>query len=480
MALPSKRRACTRNRSHMLHSTLLRILISGFALCLGDLNAKPLNVLFIAIDDLRTELGAYGIDAAHTPNIDRLANKGLKFENAFCQYPVCNASRSSFLTGLRPNELGILSNQQILRQEYPDMVTLPQLFRQNGYFSVGIGKLLHAGMDENGKRTFFRDDPSFDSFYSPRGKTPQIGQQGEGRKLGDGTVGWARWLAAEGGDEAQMDGLNAQEAVRAIEARSDEPFFIGVGFHKPHDPFIAPKEYFERYPLDEIELASDPQDRTPALPYATPGNYNFHTFEDRDRREFKRAYLACTTFVDAQVGKVLDALDRHDLWDNTIVILMSDHGYHLGEHAWWNKVTVFDIGARVPLIVWAPGTERMGSATDSIVELVDLYPTLAELCELPEPHTLSGTSLRPILEGEATPPRPAYTQVKRPNIDMGYSVRFGDWRFTQWGAKGEGGYELYNGAKDAFGYYNLADHPEYASTRDYLSELLKRTYKELR
>lgn len=465
-------------------SKVLGVLILGFAFLATGASAKPLNVLFIAIDDLRPELGAYGVGAAFTPNMDRLAEKGIKFDNAFCQYPVCNPSRASFLTGLRPDELGIVSNQVALREKWPDIVTLPQLFRNNGYYTAGLGKLFHAGTDENGehqgRETFFRDDASFDFFYSAHSSSPDIGKQGAGRKLGDGTVNWARWVAAEGGDLAQPDGMLAAEAVRVIEENHDEPFFVSVGFHKPHDPFIAPKEYFERYPLRDIPLAESPDDRTPLLERATPGNYNFHTFEDRDRREFKRAYLACTTFVDAQVGKLFDVMDRLDLWDNTIVVLMGDHGYHLGEHGWWNKVTVFDIGARGPLMMWVPGAARMGRATDAVVEFLDLYPTLADLCDLPSPHALSGQSLRPIVEGRSEGSgRPAYTQVVRSEIDMGYSVRQGDWRFTQWGKEGEGGYELYHVAKDRIGYYNLADNPEYAAVRERLSVALRKGYPVL-
>ncbi len=458
-------------------------LIFGIACLASGASAKPLNVLLITIDDLRTEIGAYGAEDAYTPHMDRLAEKGLKFDNAFCQYPICNPSRSSFLTGLRPDELGILSNETPLRQKWPDIVTLPQLFRKNGYFTAGIGKLFHAGLDNQGNRTFFRDDASFDHFFRAYSKSHQYRDsaylEGRGRLLGDQTVGWAHWIADEGGDNAQPDGQNAQEGVRVLEENLDKPFFIGVGFHKPHDPFIAPKEYFERYPLDEIKLSEAPADRSQRLEYATPDNYNFHSYSDRDRREFKRAYLACTTFVDAQVGKLLDAMDRLELWDNTIVVLMSDHGYHLGEHDWWNKVTVFDIGARGPLMMWVPDTAHMGSSSDSVVEFVDLYPTLADLCELKAPHALSGQSLRPLIENRTTIEKPAYTQVRRRNIDMGYSVRFGDWRFTQWGKDGEGGYELYNTVKDRIGYYNLVENPEYASIRKELSALLRKGYPAL-
>lgn len=222
---------------------------------------KPKNVLFIVIDDLRPEIGCYGNEEMLTPNIDRLASKGVKFNSAYCQYPVCNASRCSFLTGKRPDELGIVSNKVALREEWPDIVTLPQLFRDNGYFTAGLGKLLHMGLDENGKQTLFRDDASFDHALKALGNNPMIGKTGEGRKLGDGSISWARWLAAEGGDEAQPDGMIAAKAVRVLEEHHDQPFFIGVGFHKPHDPFIAPKKYFDLYPLDDVKLVEEPSDR---------------------------------------------------------------------------------------------------------------------------------------------------------------------------------------------------------------------------
>jgi iduronate 2-sulfatase len=442
---------------------------------------KPRNVLFITIDDLRPELASYKADGIRTPNIDRLAAKGLQFNAAYCQYPVCNPSRSSLLTGLRPDELGILSNRIALRHEWPDLVTLPQAYRRNGYFTAGLGKLFHVGTDEEGEKTFFRDDASFDHFYKAMGSEPEIGREGEGRKLGDGTVNWAQWRAAEGGDEAQADGMLAAEAVRMLEEHHDEPFFIGVGFHKPHDPFVAPKEYFDLYPLDEVKLAENPADRTPILKHALPNAYNFDTFTDQDRREFKRAYHACTTFVDAQVGKLLDAMDRLELWKNTTVVLLGDHGYHLGEHGWWNKVTVFDIGARVPLVVWAPESAGMGAETEAVVELLDIYPTLAGLSGVEPPHELRGESLTPILEDpNAGWDRPAFTQVVRGSVGMGYSVRYGDWRLTQWGEDGAGGLELYDVIKDKEGYYNHASNPEYAATVGQLHGFLMEGYPQLR
>lgn len=433
---------------------------------------RPLNVLFIVVDDMRPEVASYGVEQMQTPHMDRLAAKGVKFNRAYCQYPVCNPSRASFLTGKRPDELGIVSNRIALRKKWPDIVTLPQLFRKNGYFTAGLGKLLHMGLDDEGKQVLFRDAASFDVNYRALGNSPAIGRQGEGRKLGDGSIVWAHWLAAEGGDEAQPDGMIASEAVRLLEENHEKPFFIGVGFHKPHDPFIAPKEYFTHYPLDEVVLPVAPEDRTPLLKHSIPDIWGFRSFEDRDRREFKRAYHACTTFSDAQVGKLFSAMDRLELWDNTMVVLLGDHGYHLGEHNWWNKVTIFELGARAPLMMWVPGVKAMGKEADAVVEFLDLYPTLIDYCGLEAPHRLSGKTLRPVLEDPSTRwGHAAYTQVTRGKL-MGYSVRTERWRYIQWGVDGEEGEELYDHTKDRVEYYNLADRPEHRKTRDELAALL--------
>jgi iduronate 2-sulfatase len=460
----------------------LFVLACCLAIMLGEVAvaAKPMNVLFIVIDDLRPEVGCYGNDSMITPNIDRLAAKGVKFNRAYCQYPVCNPSRSSFLTGKRPDELGIVSNLVSLRKKWPNIVTLPQLFRNNGYYTAGLGKILHVGLDESGEQTLFRDSASFEFSYKAIGNSPAIGNKGEGRKAGDGSIPWCKWLAAEGGDEAQPDGMIATEAVRLLDENHDRPFFISVGFHKPHDPFHAPKKYFDLYPLDKVKLAKDPEDRVPLLKYALPKSYDFSKFTDQDCREIKRAYQACTSFSDAQVGKLFDAMDRLELWDSTIVVLLGDHGYHLGEHGWWNKVTVFELGSRGPMLMWLPGSKGMGHETDSVVEFLDLYPTLVDYCGLESPHELSGKSLRPVLEEPSkTWKKPAYTQVVRPKVGMGYSVRAGRWRFTQWGKDGAGGYELYDHSQDKLEYYNLADQSEHSQLLKRLAKLLKKGFPVL-
>lgn len=464
-----------------------RLLIAAILLDAGALTAlgaasPSFNVLLVVIDDLRPELRTYGVEAVSTPHIDAFSERGVKFNRAYCQYPVCNASRSSFLTGRRPDELGIYSNEDPVRRVHPELVTLPQAFRNAGYYTAGLGKLFHQGLNAQGAPTLFRDAPSFVHSYRALGNSPSIGLEGDGRLMGDGSIPWCRWVAAEGGDEAQPDGMLAAEAIRVLEEVHGRPFFLGVGFHKPHDPFIAPRQYFERYARMDVALPVRPNNSTPIHRYALPSKDGFSSFDDRDRREFKRAYHACVSFVDAQVGKLFDCLDRLKLWDNTIVVVMGDHGYHLGEQGWWNKVTVFERGARTPFIIWLPGGAGMGSDSDAIVELLDLYPTLSDCCGLEPPHLLSGRSLRPILEGrsDASAPSVAYTQVVRGGIAMGFSVRTDRFRFTQWGRQGEGGVELYEHPVDRDEYHNLADRPQYEARVAELSELLQAGFPGLR
>ncbi len=436
-----------------------------FTASFANSNKDKLNVIMIVLDDLRTELNCYGVDAVHSPNIDRLAKKGMLFEHAYAQYPVCNPSRASFLSGLRPDEVGITSNTTPLRRIQPDLVTLPQLFRENGYYTAGLGKIYHLSVDETnerGKKILFEDPQSWDYFFDALGKTTPLGKKGEGRNLTDGKVPWANWKATQGGDEDQPDGQIAAEVIRILEERHDAPFFLGYGIHKPHDPFIAPHTYFELYPEGTTQLADQPKDRIKPPKFAVPSERAFAKFTDKERSEFKRAYHACVSFADAQVGKLLDTMDRLELWDNTIVILMGDHGYHLGEHDWWNKVTLFENGARSPMIIWVPEAAGMGTPTDSIMEFVDLYPTLTDYTGLEAPHKLSGISLRPILEDPSAQTKvAAYTQVNR-GARVGRTVRTARWRYTEWGKDGKYGIELYDHNKDSGEYYNLADNPEHA------------------
>ncbi len=423
------------------------------------------NVLFIVVDDLNNSLGCNGHSVVKSPHIDRLAARGLRFDRAYCQFPVCNPSRTSFLTGLRPDSTGVLSNTVPFRSKRPDAVTLPQLFRQHGYFTARVGKVFHSGRNMD-------DHRAWDVTSDPEG-TP-LGRKGQGRNLTDGRIRWCRWLAAEGEDEDQPDGRIAAEAVRLMQQRPDKPFFLAVGFHKPHDPFVAPKHYFDLYPLERSELSEDPADRSDELPYAIGSGWKveFDRFGDRERQEFMRAYYAGISFTDAQIGKVIATLDRLNLWDHTIVVLLGDHGYHLGEHGWWNKNTLFELSARAPLIFVTPEMSGEGSGCSRIVEFVDIYPTLADLCGLASPADREGTSLRPLLKDPARSWKTtAFTQVQRGRV-IGRSVRTERWRYTEWD-EGKEGTELYDHDNEAGEYFNLANNPRYAETVAELRKLLR-------
>jgi iduronate 2-sulfatase len=441
---------------------------------------KALNVLFVVVDDLRPELGCYGVKEVVSPNFDRLAARGMLCRNAYAQYPVCNPSRASFLSGMRPDECGIVSNTVPFRTKLPDTVSLPQLFRQNGYFTAGIGKIFHLGQDRQGKQVLFQDPLSWDYFLDSLHDAPKSGRTGEGRNLTDGRLKWCEWRAANGDDDDQPDGLNTSAALRILEENHDKPFFIALGLHKPHDPFVAPKKYFDLYPEGSTKLADEPRDRSPQVRYAIPNSTDFETFTDKERREFKRAYHACVSFADAQFGRLLEAMDRLELWENTMVIVIGDHGYHLGEHGWWNKVTVYELGARSPMMVWMPGAKGMGKPTSAIIEFVDLYPTLIDYAGLKAPHKLSGTSLRPVFDDPEHPGKEAaFTQVNR-GKNVGRSVRTKRWRYTEWGPDGKSGIELYDHQADPREYHNLVDQPKYSKPRKKLANYLAETFSNAR
>jgi len=431
------------------------------------LPAHP-NVLLIIDDDLCTTIGAYG-GPALTPNLDKFARRAEIFQRAYAQYPVCNPSRASFLTGWRPEKTGIFNNQEAVRLKFPDFVSLPQYFRQNGYFTAGIGKIFHIGVDANGRTAFFQDPKSWDYFADHLEDTTPLGKQGTQKSPADGKLKWCYWRAADGGDNDQPDGQNYEEVQRLLAGRRDKPFFIALGLHKPHDPYIAPRKYYDLYPIDGIQLAQQPSDRTPDKWPSIPNQNEWSVFKEMSRQqqlEFKRSYLACESFMDAQVGKLLDRMDSLHLWGNTIVIFMSDNGYQLGEHDWWNKVTLFERGVRVPFIVWAPGGKGMGRTTTAITELVDLYPTLIDLCGLPPRAGLDGGSFRPVLENPELPGKKySFSLVARNGPDRrlfhGRTVRSDKWRYTEWDG-GKWGTELYEVGKDPQNYYNLVNNPAYA------------------
>lgn len=419
----------------------------AFVACGAD---KP-NVLLIVADDLRAELGCYG-SVAKTPHIDALAKSGVRFDLAFCQQAVCNPSRSSFLTGKRPDSLHLWSNGTHFREKNPDVVTLPQHFKANGYETRCVGKIFHNWhTKEKGDRRSWSADEFLhyanhgDDVPQVKGELPPNTVKGIGRDYGKVPVCECRDVP----DEAYYDGRVAAEAGRTIGAVKDKPFFLAVGFWKPHAPFNAPKKYWDLY--DRAKLPEFQAARPKGAPEIA-----FHDGREilgispkaitptaEQVAEMRHGYFANISYMDAQVGKVLKALDEHKLRDNTIVVFLSDHGYHIGELGLWAKTSCFEYDSRVPLIVSAPKVHNPGRASHTVVELLDLFPTLTDLAGLAPAKGLDGASLVRVLsagkdrdDGIAFTqhPRPAYYDRTEKGVPdaMGYSARTAEGRYTEW------------------------------------------------
>ncbi len=433
------------------------LLALGTALHSAAATQPPkLNVLLIMADDLRDFGGAYSRELVKMPNLDRLRARGITFERAYAQYPVCNPSRSSLMTGLRSEQTGVIDNNTSPRQMMPDIITLPQLCKEDGRQSHAFGKLYHLGGKDAQQNALWADAGR--SWHTAQAfAATELGRKMvEGRNVTAGALRWCSWGAAEGNDEDQPDGQIAAATVAMIEKLGDQPWIIGCGFMKPHDPFIAPKKYFDQYPAESLKIWRDPVDLSKAPEQAVGGGaYGeaFGKFTDREWSELLRAYCAGTSFMDAQLGRVLDALDKHQLWDKTLVIFLGDNGYHTGERKWWNKNTLFERSCRVPLVIAAPGLKG-GQTTRSLVEFVDLYPTVADFCGLKLPHQTAGVSLKPILvKPSTTLKETAFTLVVHGKKGYGQSVRTTRWRFTRWS---DGQSELYDHDLDPEENHNVA------------------------
>jgi len=468
---------------------------------LGWSEEQPWNVLLIVCDDLNSHVGPAGYQAIQTPTLDSLAKQSLRLNRAYCQYPVCGPSRASFLTGRYPETTRILDNKLDLRKEQPQLVTLPELFKKNGYWTAGVGKIFHGQMnygerawheftffnknkrnpvEEKLKREFVtkhgaietpQDERAFRRYYrehKPPGSAPLFGPT-------DMT------------DQEHRDGMNVRRIEEWLDKRAygDQPFFIACGIHKPHVPFYAPEKYFTKYPQQQLPIAVVKPDDLNDIPrLALNHRYQGFGFElgkhDEVRsRQYMQAYHACISFVDAQIDYLLKAVKRNNLWDRTIVVFTSDHGYHLGEHFMWGKVTLFEECAHVPLLVRVPGLTADGTEHQGLVQLLDLYPTLADLCQMPLPAGIQGHSIRPLLEGKDVAVNPvAYTVVTRGNAMkrfLGKSIRTDRWRYAEWDDPDQN--ELYDLRQDPQEYVNLAKKEEHQQDVQRLRRLLRKQEK---
>jgi iduronate 2-sulfatase len=461
---------------------------------------KP-NIIFIMADDMRPEIKSYGIDRAATPNLDRLATKGVLFTRAYCQQAVCAASRASMLIGMRPDAAGVdypYSQYYVntLLAEYP---TLFSTFSKNGYHLETMGKLHHGYVEsvQVNHRDFRTDE-----YYDPNNQAIYDNPIHETRR--EKIAELLPYELADLPDSLYDDSRMGDAAVEFIKnyknRGNDKPYFLGVGFWKPHAPYVAPAKYAEPFTLEDIELSVS-KDHMPdvelALPYVStlprykmedgvPGRKGNQGYDCSDQRakEIIQAYLACTNFIDAQIGKIIDALSQTDQLNNTIIIFASDHGYHLGDHTHWGKTTNFECSAKTPLIVVDPRIRQKGVKCNALVELVDIYPSLIDMAGFDVPDFIEGTSFKQLINNpEKDWKTAAFTQFPRGGNAEGYSIRTNSFRYTEWREKNgtEVGEliaaELYDHVNDSLEIHNLAESYEFESVREELQTMLKLGWK---
>jgi iduronate 2-sulfatase len=453
-----------------MKNSLLKLVVVPLVVTTAATSAYPKdrkkNVLFISVDDMNNDLGCFGHPVIKSPNIDRLASRGITFINTYCQFPLSSPSRSSVLTGYRPDKTRVFDLTYHFRQDMPDVITLPQMFINNGYYVARVGKVYHYGNPGDIGTNGLDDKVSWFERINPAGRdktsleldlinyTPERGLGAAMSYLSD----------EKGTDIEHTDGKVATEAIKLLEKHKNEPFFIAAGFYKPHCPWITPSKYFGLYKLADMSLPKISQETRkdyPELALASTQPWPYFGITSDQAMECKLAYFAAISFVDAQIGRLLDALESLGLSENTIIVFWSDNGYHLGEHGLWFKQSCFEESAKIPLIISAPGLKTAGQICNKPVELVDIYPTLAELSGLKPPNDLDGFSLSPLLQNPLSDwAHPAYTQTQRGNTP-GHSIRTEGWRYTEWGF-GKMGVELYNEETDPQELNNLAGNPKYA------------------
>jgi arylsulfatase A-like enzyme len=474
------------------------VILTLFGAIAASAATQPMNVLFIAVDDLRPELGCYGNSVVKSPNIDRLAKRGTTFTRAYCQQAVCSPSRSSIMTGMNPDTTQVWDLKTHFRVALPDVVTLSQHFKQNGYHAASLGKIYHRNFEDGrswSEPAWFAAGVTVDTDPADfrKRKTerfgPGVSEYGEPGEAGDNDPDNARaarkrvaFLASPKSDDELPDGATAAEAIQRLRAykQKRQPFFLAVGFVKPHLPFVAPKKYWDLY--DPAKIPGAVRDQLPdgAPAFAGHDNGELHAYSNIPTgnpipealaRQLRHGYYACVSYMDAQVGRLLDALDREGLADNTVIVLWGDHGWQLGDYGLWAKHTNFELATRVPLIVSMPQQRTAGAKCGSPVEFLDVYPTLAEACGLKVPDGLPGRSLRPMLDDPSVSVKPvAISQYPRGggtgagrNL-MGYSLRDEQWRLTLWRDRRDGAIaatELYDLKANKFETINVAEkHPD--------------------
>jgi arylsulfatase A-like enzyme len=454
---------------------MLRVLSAVLGLLLaigGAVTAEPprTNVLFIMSDDMRPELGCYGHTQVKSPNIDALAARGIRFDRAYCQFPLCNPSRTSLLTGRHPTTTGVLDNRMWFGAAHPEFVSLPAHFKQHGYATLRTGKIFHGGIDDADAWSEGGEPRRFEGAVAPQPARPAADRAKQSDRI----------VMLEGDGESHGDFKTAERAIQYLRAKRDKPFLLACGFTKPHSPPTAPKRFFELYDVAKIPLPGDFAPR-PAVPAGFPkasvtGNGDLFIQRDANAEEARKviqAYWASISWVDWNVGRVLAELDRLKLRENTVVIFWGDHGYHLGEKGKWSKHgSLFEVGTRVPLIIAAP--EAKSAVVRKPVQSLDLYPTLCELCGVPIPPGLEGHSLTPLLKNpEASWDHPAYSVSGGTNRLAGVAVRTERYRYAEWDG-GKGGAMLFDHASDPHELKNLADEPALARVREDLAALARK------
>ena len=449
------------------------MLATGAAAC--SRSEPPLNVLFVASDDLTSTLGCYGHPVVKSPNIDRLAARGVRFDNAYCQFPFCGPSRASLMTGMRPDTSGVVTNSMVnFREKHPDAVTLPQLFKNSGWRSMRVGKMFHMGVPGGVGTMRHQDPPSWDVSISPPGDEDEsVGPGGDPNPdLRNGLkMQWVQTADASG----QADAAAADTAIDLLESTADQPFFLAVGFVRPHVPFVAPTEFFDMYPLEEIELVSNPPDDLDDIPAPAknlrPFLWNQMGMSEENQRISLRGYYASVSFMDQQLGRVLDALERLGQADRPIVLFFGSAELFMlalfvrsrqPTPQPSSKVSLMEESVKAPLIISAPGMRGNGRASKALVEFVDFYPTLADLCGLAAPAGLEGVSLAPVLDDpSASVKDAAFSQVQWEDRIYGRTVRTDQYRYIRWEGDG-GGEELYDHEADPREFTNLVDDPQHA------------------